>query len=90
MKTVRNQLKKIFGELDQKIRQINVENRNAGILQISNTEVKLLGQMSLLANDDVSLILSLACNLKLWWIVSWLVAANWRIFCEQKRTHQEN
>lgn len=53
-------LRKVFQELDSRIEKENVIRREDGALPVSACEIKILGQMSLLANDKVSAILSLA------------------------------
>lgn len=60
MKTIKEQLKAIFQHLDQHIERMHLERRNDGRLLIPKCEVKLLGQMSLLANERVSMVLALA------------------------------
>lgn len=60
MESFRKKIETIFNELDKKIEQINLERRSEGLPTFPKGEVKLLGQMSLLSNDNVSLVLSLA------------------------------
>ncbi len=60
MSIVKKQLESIFRELNERIDAINKERYEEGGRRISKAEVKLLGQMSLLANEKVSMLLSLA------------------------------
>jgi hypothetical protein len=60
METAREQLELIFTELNERVDVLNIERREEGGRQISKAEVKLLGQMSLLANEKVSALLYLA------------------------------
>ena len=60
METVRAQLETIFKKLNKRIAEINRKRKKDDSLLITKSEVKLLGQMSLLANEKVSAILSLA------------------------------
>ena len=53
-------LEALFASLDGRIRALNIERGNSGALKISRTEIRLLGQMSLLANDKVAATLPLA------------------------------
>jgi len=57
--TMKQLLRRIFKKLDQRIIQENGERRESGNT-IPKCEVKILGQMSLLANDKVSHVLHLA------------------------------
>ncbi len=52
-------IEKIFSEFDKKIKQLNTRRRKEDLFSIKKTEIKLLGQMSLLANKKVCFILSL-------------------------------
>ncbi len=52
-------LQEIFNELSLKIAALAHERRREGLLPIAKAKMQLLGQMSLLANDKVSMILSL-------------------------------
>ena len=60
MTDLKKQLETIFTDLNERIDAINKERREDGGRHISKAEVKLLGQMSLLVNDKVSMLLSLA------------------------------
>lgn len=53
------QLKVVFKGLDGRIDKINRLRRDEGLLSVPKAEVKLLGQMSLLSNEKVSMLLSL-------------------------------
>lgn len=54
------QLKTIFERLDVRIAELNQERRSEGMLGAVGVEIRLLGQMCLLANPRVSAILHLA------------------------------
>ena len=56
----RAQLRAVFIELDRRIDELNRERRREGGFPLSKAEIQLLGQMSLLANQRVSALLSLA------------------------------
>ena len=56
---VKKQLLEMFTELNGRMDAINLERHREGAMHISKAEVRLLGQMSLLANERVSLFLSL-------------------------------
>lgn len=60
MKIVKEQLGEIFTELNGRINEMNRERREEGTLPILKAKIQLLGQISLLSNDQASLILSLA------------------------------
>lgn len=60
MEGAKKQLELIFKELNEKVNSLNKERLEEGSLRISRAEVRLLGQMSLLVNEKVSAILSLA------------------------------
>ncbi len=60
MNNARADLKAIFEKLDKRILALNCERQNDGQFAIQKAEVTLLGQMSLLVSEKVSLILSLA------------------------------
>jgi hypothetical protein len=60
MKTIRKQLENLFAELNARIEEINGEKREEGLFAFPRTKVQLLGQMSLLAHEKVSSLLSLA------------------------------
>lgn len=53
-------LKSVFSELNEKVEILNQERAESGSRLISKAKVKLLGQMSLIANESVSAILELA------------------------------
>lgn len=53
-------LKKVFSELDKRINELNQQRRVEGLAGLSQAQVQLLGQMSLLVNAKVSAILALA------------------------------
>jgi hypothetical protein len=59
MCAVRNQLRDLFTELDKRIEEINLERLEENLFKIPKARVQLLGQISLLANQRVSSILSL-------------------------------
>lgn len=56
----RKQLLQIFTELDERLGELDRERRELGGLGLTKTRVEVLGQMSLLANRQVSAVLSLA------------------------------
>jgi hypothetical protein len=58
--TMNQILRRIFKLLDQRIAEENAERRESGGNTISSSEVRILGQMSLLANKKVSSVLHLA------------------------------
>jgi hypothetical protein len=60
MEKVKEQLKTLFSELNVTVEKIDRERRAEGLLPIPKAKVQLLGQMSLLSNDKVSPLLSLA------------------------------
>lgn len=60
MQTVKAQLEELFTELNVRVEKIDLERRGEGLLPVPRAKVQLLGQMSPLANDKVSPILSLA------------------------------
>ena len=60
MKRTNVELEILFKELDGRIAKVNRARKEAGLRAVARAEVKLLGQMSLLANKKVSLLLSLA------------------------------
>ena len=60
MKTNQELLKKIFNALNERIIEINRGRRTKDILQVPACEIRLLGQMSLLANEKTALLLALA------------------------------
>src|SRR6185437_12244047 len=60
MENPREQLKELFVELDGAIGNMNIERAQKGIRTVSRAKVQLLGQVSLLANEKVSALLSLA------------------------------
>lgn len=59
MEAVRTQLETIFKELDSRIEAINKQRIAEDELRVPRAEIELLGQMSLLANEKASMILSL-------------------------------
>jgi hypothetical protein len=60
MQSVKDQLHNLFIELDQRVEALNRERREEGLSVVAKASVRLLGQMSLLSNDEVSLLLTLA------------------------------
>lgn len=60
MKNRAQQLKEIFERLDTRIGELNQERREEGMLGAVGVEIRLLGQMCLLANARVSAVLHLA------------------------------
>ena len=60
MQAFKRELEVLFGQLDRRVAEINRERRVEGLTPIAKSEVRLLGQVSLLVNEKVSLILSLA------------------------------
>jgi hypothetical protein len=60
VKKAKFNLEALFKELDVRMEAINLERRNEGAMTVSRAEVKILGQMSLLANEKVSMLLTLA------------------------------
>jgi hypothetical protein len=60
MATNRAQIEKIFVDLNKQIKRLNAERRKIRSPPISKCEAILLGQVSLLVNEKVSAILSLA------------------------------
>lgn len=60
MTPTKTQLEGIFSELNNRIEDINSERINSGIPALARAEVQILGQMSLLANEKISIFLSLA------------------------------
>lgn len=60
MEAFEDQLKELFGELNARIEEINCERKAEGNFPLSKSQVKLLGQVSLLNNKRVSAILTLA------------------------------
>lgn len=54
------QVKKMFEALNTRLEEVNRERIEDGTLRLPKAEVTLLGQMSLLADDKVSAVLSLA------------------------------
>lgn len=60
MKAFADHLKTIFAELDRRIAILAKERAETGGPKIAKAEVKILGQMSLLANEDVSARIALA------------------------------
>ncbi|MEK6706040.1 MAG: hypothetical protein AABZ06_09645 [Bdellovibrionota bacterium] len=60
MGTTRQRLERIFRDLDKRIAEINFERRTEGLRLFSKTKVRLLGQTSLMANDRISAMFSLA------------------------------
>jgi hypothetical protein len=60
MEKAREQLEKLFIELNHRIEKLSRERRDEGLLPIPKSKIQILGQMSLLANEKVSLLLSLA------------------------------
>ena len=60
MYTTQRLLHRMFTELDKRLQKINEKRRKEGSLGFPKAEICLLGQMSLLANKEASLILSLA------------------------------
>ena len=59
MNKAREQLNELFTDLNVKIEEINRGRRRDGLLPVEKAKVRLLGQLSLLAHEKVSLILSL-------------------------------
>ena len=53
-------LEGIFAKLDERIKALNRERREEGMLGATKVEVRLLGQMSLLVNQEAAATLSLA------------------------------
>jgi hypothetical protein len=60
MEKARDQLERLFMELNTRIERLNRVRRDKGLLSTPKSKVQILGQMSLLANEKVSLLLSLA------------------------------
>lgn len=60
MSSVKEQLEALFKQLDSRIDEINAARRKDTVPRVQRCEVKLLGQVSLLANDKVAAVLSLA------------------------------
>ncbi len=60
METVKLQLENLFKQLDRKVEEINFHRRAEGILPVSKSSIQLLGQVSLLANEKISAVLTLA------------------------------
>src|ERR1035437_9773230 len=60
MQTMRQQLQDLFTKLNERVSEINRERRQNSLRPVSKAKVQLLGQISLLAHNKVSLILSLA------------------------------
>jgi hypothetical protein len=60
MAPVREQLEEIFHELNERVTAIAQERAEDGLRPIPKANVKILGQMSLLASVEVSAVLSLA------------------------------
>jgi hypothetical protein len=60
MEAIRAQLERLFTELNARIEEINRERREEGLFAVPMAKVRLLGQMSLLAHEKVSTLLSLA------------------------------
>lgn len=60
MQTTQEQLRKLFVELNDRIEEINRQRRGEGCFGVPKANVRLLGQMSLLSHERVSVILSLA------------------------------
>lgn len=60
MSSIRAKIQSIFSDLDQRIDEINEERRFEGLPGATKVEIRLLGQMSLLANEKVSAELHLA------------------------------
>jgi hypothetical protein len=60
MKTAHDRLRKIFSTLDKRVKEINRRHLKEELRPVLKSEVKLLGQMSLLVDERVSAILSLA------------------------------
>jgi hypothetical protein len=60
MEPLKSQLESLFQRLDQKIEELNRQRRADGLIPVSKAKVQLLGQVSLLANEKVSVVLTLA------------------------------
>jgi len=60
VRTAKAQLKSLFEELDARVDRLNVKRRGKGLRPFARAEVRLLGQMSLLVNERVSAVLTLA------------------------------
>lgn len=60
MRAIKQQIEELFVALDRRVEDLNSERRAEGLLGLPKSKVRLLGQMSLLSNERVSLILSLA------------------------------
>lgn len=60
MEHLKSQLENLFQRLNLKIEGINQERRVDGLIPVSKAKVQLLGQVSLLADEKVSSILTLA------------------------------
>jgi hypothetical protein len=60
MQFVKDQLKELFTELNERIEKINRERRADGALPIPKAKIQLLGQVSLLCHERASIVLSLA------------------------------
>lgn len=60
MQRVKIKLEALFKELDGSVESIKSSRREEGLPSLSRAEVRLLGQMSLLSNERVSLLLTLA------------------------------
>lgn len=60
MANIKKQIEAIFAELNQRVSELNDENRNEGVMTHKKSQVTLLGQMSLMVDEKVSAQLSLA------------------------------
>jgi hypothetical protein len=60
MQTAQNQLMKVFVELNQRVEALNQERLDDGLFAVPKAKAQILGQMSLLANEKVSVLLTLA------------------------------
>jgi len=60
VRKTKTDLEALFKELDGRIAKINRARKEEGLIAVARAEVILLGQMSLLANDKVSMLLTLA------------------------------
>lgn len=60
MQTAKYQLEQVFKKLNERIESLSHQRRNEGIFALARAKVQLLGQMSLLANEKLSVILSLS------------------------------
>lgn len=60
MKQTREILRSVFSQLDERIQKLNEQRRKNGELGLGKSEIRLLGQMSLLSDRKVAAVLTLA------------------------------